>query len=245
MENHPSQPPFPRLEWNTFFPFPPPETADAQGLLAVGGNFSPGLLLSAYRQGAFPWYSDGQPILWFHLDPRFVLYPDKIHVSHSLKKILKHSPFEVTFDRQFRRVMSLCGTVPRPGQHGTWVTLELLDGYSEVHDLGFAHSIEVWLEGELVGGLFGMRLGKVFYGESMFSLKPNASKVGFATAVDFLAEEGVRLIDCQAHTRYLESFGAEMIPRSLFVEHLTQWSEFPGPRGSWAELSPGTPGRLE
>lgn len=228
---------FPRLEWDEFFEFPDPDSADEQGLVGAGGNLSPGMLLSAYRQGLFPWFSrEGMPF-WFSPDPRFVLVPSELHVGASLRKVLKKKPFTVTFDTAFDEVMLRCSEAVRPGQDGTWITPDFLQAYGEVHRLGFAHSVEVWHAGgtkQLVGGLYGIRLGKVFYGESMFSLEDNASKVGFVTAVGHLTHWGVELIDCQAPTAYLASFGAKEVPRSWFRQRLAALVEFPGPRGPWA-----------
>lgn len=202
---------------------------------------SPGMILSAYRQGIFPWFSrDGAPF-WFSPDPRFVLVPDELHVGETLRKVLKRQPFEITFDTAFPDVMRACSETPRPGQDGTWITEDFIAGYTEVHRLGFAHSVEAWTRPEpgeprrLVGGLYGLRLGRVFYGESMFSRADNASKVAFVTLVRRLtAEFGVGLIDCQAPTAYLASFGAKEVPRDWFLGRLGDLVEFPGPRGRWS-----------
>lgn len=224
---------FPWLEVTADYPFPDPSVAEPNGLLAVGGNYSPGMMLSAYRRGCFPWSGPDEPIFWYNLDPRFVLYPDELHVSESLKKFLKSHPFRVTLDQDFPAVMRACGETKRPRQRGTWVTEEILRGYTEIHQAGYGHSVEVWLEDTLVGGLFGMRLGGVFYGESMFARVDNASKVAFALLVPWLKTQGIQLIDCQAHTKYLESFGARLIPRTEFLRHLRDWVSFPEPKGSW------------
>jgi len=229
------EPEFPRLEWDDWFEFPDPGTADENGLVGAGGNLSPGMLLSAYRQGLFPWFSrDGAPF-WFSPDPRFVLVPSEIHIGATLQKVLKKGPFEVTFDTRFSDVMARCAETPRPNQPGTWITQDFLEGYGELHRLGFAHSVEVWTKDEvrrLVGGLYGIRLGRVFYGESMFSLAPNASKVGFVTVVAHLVRSfGVELVDCQARTEYLASFGAKEVPREWFLTRLNELVEFPGQRG--------------
>ena len=232
-------PEFPRLEWDQRFDFPDARTADDDGLVGVGGNLSPGMLLSAYRQGLFPWFSrDGDPF-WFSPDPRFVLIPGELHVGATLKKVLKKNPFTVTFDTVFTEVMGHCAETPRPNQPGTWITSDFLEGYGELHCLGFAHSVEVWSRedpGRLVGGLYGLLLGKVFYGESMFSLADNASKVGFVTLVERLVGRyGVELIDCQAPTAYLGSFGAKEVDRDWFLSRLKQLVEFPGTPGFWKE----------
>jgi leucyl/phenylalanyl-tRNA--protein transferase len=230
-------PNFPRLAWNDQFDFPEPAQASAEGIVAVGGNLSPGMLLSAYRQGCFPWYSDDEPILWWNPDPRFVLLPAEFHVGGTLRKVLKKRPFRVTFDIDFVAVMRHCRLRKRPGQNGTWITDAVEEGYGELHRLGFAHSVEVWsgdTEARLVGGLYGIRLGRVFFGESMFSLESNASKVGFATLVPYLVDQlGVGLIDCQAPTAYLASFGARPMPRDVFLTQLKALIEFPGERGIW------------
>ena len=230
---------FPRLDWDQWFAFPDVRTADDDGLVGVGGNLSPGMLLSAYRQGLFPWFSrEGEPF-WFSPDPRFVLLPGELHVGATLKKVLKKHSFTVTFDTAFESVMGRCAETPRPNQPGTWITPDFLTGYGELHRLGFAHSVEVWGEEDpnpLVGGLYGLLLGKVFYGESMFSLVDNASKVGFVTLVDRLVERhGVELIDCQAPTAYLASFGAKEVARDWFLRRLGDLVVFPGTPGIWKE----------
>jgi len=231
------EPEFPRLEWGQWFAFPDPDTADDTGLVGVGGNLSPGMLLSAYRQGLFPWFSKRGSPYWFSPDPRFVLVPGELHIGATLAKVLKRNPFTVTFDTAFSEVMSNCAKTPRPNQPGTWITDDFLTGYGELHGLGFAHSVEVWSPGEparLVGGLYGLLLGRVFYGESMFSLADNASKVGFVTLVKRLvASHGVELIDCQAPTAYLASFGAKEVGRDWFLHRLQELVVFPGAPGLW------------
>jgi len=234
---------FPRLEWDQEFTFPDPETADEEGLVGAGGNLSPGMLLSAYRQGLFPWFTRrGQPF-WFSPDPRFVLEPEHLHLSESLTKVLKKKQFRVTFDTAFELVMHGCAATARPGQSGTWISKDYFAAYGELHQLGFAHSVEVWhcssgeepLNSTLVGGLYGIQLGKVFCGESMFSRVANASKVGFATLVPWLAREfGVQLVDCQQKTDFLGSFGAHEIPRVEFLNKLKALVEVPGPRAQWS-----------
>lgn len=228
--------PFPRLEWDQEFEFPPADTADEDGLVGAGGNLSPGMLLSAYGQGMFPWFTrDGMPF-WFSPNPRFVLLPGELHRGETLKKLLKRRPFRVTFDRAFAEVMAGCSSAPRPGQDGTWITPDFLEAYGELHRLGFAHSVEVWGgpdQDRLVGGLYGIRLGRVFFGESMFSREPNASKVGFVTAVEYLVGQGVELIDCQAPTAYLASLGAKAVDRSWFLGRLAALAPDREPRGPW------------
>jgi leucyl/phenylalanyl-tRNA--protein transferase len=230
------------LEWDQEFEFPPAATADEEGVVGAGGNLSPGMLLSAYRQGLFPWFSRRGTPYWFSPDPRFVLLPSELHVGETLRKVLKKRPFQVTFDTDFAAVMRACSQAPRPGQDGTWITEDFHQGYTELHRLGFAHSVEVWGGPggkDLVGGLYGIRLGRVFYGESMFSRAPNASKVGFVAAVEYLVAQGVELIDCQAPTAYLASLGAIEVPRTWFLEQLDRLVEFPGPRGAWGPSEKG------
>ncbi|MEI8094852.1 MAG: leucyl/phenylalanyl-tRNA--protein transferase [Spirochaetales bacterium] len=232
---------FPRLEWDQEFEFPDPSSADDSGLVGAGGNLSPGMLVSAYRQGLFPWFTEEQVPFWFCPDPRFVLEPPHLHVSESLAKLLKKNPYRVTFDTAFADVMHGCSETRRPGQRGTWITSDYFPAYTELHKVGFAHSVEVWrvpgpgATPELVGGLYGIHLGGVFCGESMFSRAPNASKVGFATLVPWLArEQGVQLVDCQQKTPYLASFGAVEIPRTEFLARLKELVVVPGPQGKWA-----------
>ncbi len=216
---------WPRLEWWEDFHFPPVESASTEGIVCWGGNLSPGMLVSAYSRGIFPWYSNKDPILWWSPDPRFVLYPQDLHVSTSMKKILRQGRFQVTFDQDFEAVIRACGSTPRPGQMGTWVTEELVAGYCELHHLGFAHSVEVRSEGKLVGGLFGELFGKIFFGESMFSWEANASKAGFLTLVPHLVGLGVALIDSQVETKHLLSLGAKNIPRVEFIARLNELFE--------------------
>ena len=199
------------------FFFPPPEEAEPSGLLAIGGGLEPQRLVLAYSQGIFPWYSEGQPILWFSPDPRFVLYPEEFHMSRSLKKRIKKRDFVVTFDQDFSSVINQCSKVPRPGQSGTWITNEMIDAYEKLHQLGIAHSVEVYLDKVLVGGLYGICLGNIYFGESMFALVPDASKVGFSYLVRQLEVWGIEMIDSQVHTEHLERFGARHIPRSTYL----------------------------
>ena len=201
--------------------FPDVEHAlqEPDGLLAVGGDLQPERLLYAYRNGIFPWYGPDQPILWWSPDPRLVLYPGQLHVSHSLAKTLRQQRFSVTFDQAFDQVIQACAA-PRPGQAGTWITPEMQAAYIEMHRLGHAHSVECWQQDRLVGGLYGLAMGRVFFGESMFSHKTDASKVGFVTLVRQLERWDYRLIDCQVHTGHLERLGAGMIPRREFTRLL-------------------------
>jgi leucyl/phenylalanyl-tRNA---protein transferase len=195
--------------------FPPTTLAEPDGLLAMGGDLSPQRLLLAYQNGIFPWY-EGEHILWWCPDPRFVLFPDDIKVHKNVKRMMKKNEFEFTVDKAFPQVIHQCKKIYRPGQNGTWITNEVEKAYIRMHELGYAHSAEVWKDGELAGGLYGMKLGKVFFGESMFSHISNASRYAFILYVQQLQEEGIELIDCQVYTEYLESLGAKMITRQDF-----------------------------
>jgi len=208
------------------YAFPPVEHAlhEPDGLLAVGGDLAPERILNAYRHGIFPWFSPGQPILWWSPDPRAVLFPDKLKVSRSLRKTLNKGSFHVRFDTAFTQVIRACADTPRRGQAGTWITAEMQQAYLKLHQMGYAHSAESWSGEELVGGLYGIRLGRIFFGESMFSHRTDASKVAFVHLVRKLQEEGVVLIDCQVTTDHLLSLGAEKIPRRRFVELLRQYA---------------------
>lgn len=198
--------------------FPEVTLANDDGLLAIGGDLSVARLIHAYKNGIFPWYEDGQPILWWSPDPRFVLFPEKLKVSKNMSKILAKGAFEVTYDKAFLQVIEQCAKVKRKGQASTWITNEMIDSYCKLHEAGWARSVEVWKDNELVGGLYGIDLKNgVFCGESMFSLIDNASKVGFITLVQ---QNQYRLVDCQIYTRHLESLGAEEIPRVEFLKFL-------------------------
>lgn len=197
--------------------FPPVNLADPDGLLAIGGDLHPERVLHAYRHGIFPWFSDGQPILWWSPDPRMVLFSGELHVSRSMQKVLDKGPYTYRFNTAFEPVIRHCAEVPREGQDGTWITPQMINTYSDLHRRGFAQSAECWLGDELVGGLYGIRLPRMFCGESMFSLRPNASKFAFIHLVRQLQSEGVELIDAQVHTPHLESLGARLIPRSEFL----------------------------
>jgi leucyl/phenylalanyl-tRNA---protein transferase len=202
--------------------FPAADMADPDGLLAIGGDLSKERLLMAYRQGIFPWY-ENKYILWWCPDPRFVLFPSELKVSASMKQLLKKNAFEFSVNTDFNSVISQCKSISRRGQDGTWITEEMRNAYTDLHFSGYAHSAEVRLKGELVGGLYGIRMGKIFYGESMFATHSNASKYAFIRYVQWLKSEGVELIDCQVYTAHLESMGARMIPRTEFlrlVQHL-------------------------
>jgi leucyl/phenylalanyl-tRNA--protein transferase len=211
-------PDFPYLAETDRYPFPPCNTWK-DDIIAVGGNLSPGMLLSAYEQGIFPWYNKEDPILWQSPDPRFILFPEKLHISASMKKILKKGTFQIAFDKNFAEVIKSCGEINRPGQKsaGTWITDDIISAYTEMHRLGWAHSAEAYCNGELAGGCYGMRLGRVFFGESMFARVTNASKAAFLTLAENLFNDGVAFIDCQVHTNHLESLGGEEISRKDFL----------------------------
>lgn len=196
-------------------PFPPTSLADPDGLLAMGGDLSPQRLLVAYQSGIFPWY-EGEHILWWSPDPRFVLFPDELKISKSMRPLLNRNEFEFTTNKAFSQVIRQCKKIVRPGQDGTWITDEVEKAFTRLHKLGYAHSAEVWKDDELVGGLYGVKMGNVFFGESMFSKVSNASRYAFIRYVQQLKEEGIGLIDCQVYTEYLESLGAIMIPREDF-----------------------------
>lgn len=200
--------------------FPPVENANAEGLLAVGGDLSPERLTLAYRKGIFPWFNDDSLILWWSPDPRMVLFPENLRISKSMRKVLRQDQFNITRNKSFREVVEACAAIERPGQDGTWITAAMIDAYSELHRRGLAHSYEVWEGDELVGGLYGVSVGNVFCGESMFSLRSNASKAGFIRFVQDVAAQGYTLIDCQVYTEHLESLGAEEIPRETYLAYL-------------------------
>jgi leucyl/phenylalanyl-tRNA---protein transferase len=201
--------------------FPPVHLAEPDGLLAMGGDLSTERLLLAYRKGIFPWY-EGEHILWWSPDPRFVLFTDELKISKSIRPLLKRNEFEFTINKAFSQVIRQCKKITRPGQDGTWITNEIEKAYNKLHELGHAHSAEVWKAGELVGGLYGIKMGKAFFGESMFSTVSNASRFAFIKYVQQLNEEGIRVIDCQVYTEYLESLGARMIDREDFISLLKE-----------------------
>lgn len=213
--------------------FPEPEFSRNDGLLAVGGDLSIERIILAYTMGIFPWYTHGDPILWWSPDPRLVLYPDALHVSRSLLKTLKQGRFIVTLDQDFSRVIAACAGAPRDNQPGTWITADMMDAYCRLHEAGFAHSVEAWYQGELAGGLYGVSLGKCFFGESMFACKNNASKVALVTLVHLLRKWSFNLIDCQVTTRHLIRLGAREIPRKQFMAELKLALQSPTPKGKW------------
>ena len=202
--------------------FPPVDQALDDGLLAIGGDLSPERLLLAYRSGIFPWYSEDEPPMWWSPNPRFVLVPEELKVSKSMQQLLKRRAFEFRMDTAFEEVVRNCMHAPRPGQDGTWISEDIVQAYTTLHKMGHAHSAEVWRNGELLGGLYGIWLGDIFFGESMFSKVSNASKYAFINWVAYLHRQGVQLIDCQVYTEHLESLGARMITRDNFIDVLGQ-----------------------
>jgi len=224
---------FPWLESDDYFTFPDPCTADPSGIVAAGGNLSPGMLVSAYRQGIFPWFSDDDPIIWWSPDPRFVLFSDEIHVSKSMHREMNAGRIELTADEAFPEVIRSCARVSRPGQDGTWITEDMEIAYRRMHELGYAHSIESRCDGELVGGLYGVAIGRMFFGESMFTRIPNASKVALIHLARFLSAHGFDLIDGQQQTRHLRSMGGRPLPREKFLEMVAHRVQLPGIRGKW------------
>jgi len=218
-------------------PFPPIAAALAEpnGLLAAGGDLSPDRLLVAYRSGIFPWYSEAQPILWWSPDPRMVLYVDELHVTRSLRKRVRAGTFEVRIDCAFRAVIEACAQKPRQGQRGTWITPDVVHAYCELHRRGYAHSVEAWRDGTLVGGLYGLALGRMFFGESMFAHETDASKVALVHLVDKLRALGVPVVDCQQETVHLAAFGARPIPRNRFAAHLAELIHSVEPPPGWRD----------
>jgi len=215
-------------------PFPPPASAlrEPNGLLAAGGDLSPQRLIEAYSHGIFPWFNPGEAILWWSPDPRMVLFPAELNVSRSLRKTLKNRLYEIRVDTAFRQVMEACAA-PRDGHGGTWITPAMIAAYTELHRLGLAHSVETWMDDKLVGGLYGVSLGRMFYGESMFSLATDASKIAFVHLVRQLERWGYGMIDCQMKTAHLASLGAREIPRAEFSQKLSELVNFPGINGAW------------
>ena len=216
------------------FQFPSPDTAlhEPNGLLAAGGSLEPERLLEAYTKGIFPWFEEGQPILWWTPNPRMVLYPNELHVSRSLARIMKKHPFHITSDTAFREVVIACAG-DRPNSSGTWITDEMAQAYCRLHELGAAHTVEVWEDGLLVGGLYGLAIGNVFFGESMFSHRDNASKVAFVTLVRKLAGLAYEMIDCQVASPFLASFGAREISRSAFMKQLPKNPDYGRNQKHW------------
>ena len=214
--------------------FPPPHLASKSGLLAIGGDLSRERLLLAYSMGIFPWYSAGEPILWWSPDPRLVLYPDEFKVSKSLKKIIKKQAFRVTMDRAFEDVITQCAQVRLENHEGTWILDDMVQAYCRLHESGFAHSVEAWRDDILAGGLYGVSLGKFFFGESMFTRITNASKVALVVLVEYLLSHSFAFIDCQVATEHLISFGAREISRSRYLKELAGALKYPTLQGKWA-----------
>lgn len=217
-------------------PFPPIETAlrDPDGLLAWGGDLEPERLLAAYRHGCFPWFDAGQPVLWWSPDPRLVLRPDAFHVSRSFARALRRSDWVISADRRFGDVIRQCAHRPRKGQHGTWILQAMIDAYERLHRLGYAHCVEVNDgDGRLVGGIYGIAIGRMFFGESMVSLAPNGSKVALLALCRYLAAHGFQLIDCQMETPHLTSLGATILPRAIFLRESRHACSEPAPVDSW------------
>jgi len=215
-------------------PFPPLDSAlrEPNGLLAAGGDLSPQRLIDAYSRGIFPWFNPGEPVLWWSPNPRMVLFPNELKVSRSLRKTLKRHTYEVRADTAFRQVMEACAA-PRDGHSGTWITPAMIAAYTELHRQSLAHSVETWMDDQLVGGLYGVSLGRMFYGESMFSLATDASKIAFVHLVRQLERWGFGMIDCQMKTAHLASLGARDIPRAEFSQKLSELVNFPGINGAW------------
>jgi leucyl/phenylalanyl-tRNA--protein transferase len=202
--------------------FPDPSLAEPDGLLAIGGDLSPIRLIEAYRNGIFPWF-EGEVPLWWSPDPRFVLLPASLKVSDSMKAVIKKQTFSYARNKAFPEVIASCKSIYRPGQGGTWITEGMQQAYQRLHEMGYALSAEAWRDGQLVGGLYGVRIGRIFFGESMFAREANASKFAFISLVRELQSEGVALIDCQVYTSHLESLGAKMIPRKLYLNYLRDY----------------------
>jgi leucyl/phenylalanyl-tRNA--protein transferase len=216
----------PWLDCNGSFPPLAKALASPNGLLCAGGDLSPARILEAYRLGIFPWFSAGDPILWWSPDPRMVLFPEELKVSRSLRRVIERGTYEIRLDTSFREVIEACAA-PRAGQGGTWIVPEMVEAYSELHELGHAHSVEAWKDGELAGGLYGLALGRVFFGESMFARAPDASKAALVALVERLRERDFRVIDCQQATRHLASLGAREIPRKVFAQLLGESIQYP------------------
>lgn len=215
--------------------FPPVHLASKSGILAIGGDLSPGRLLEAYRRGIFPWYCEDDPIIWWSPDPRFVLFPEELRISRSMKKILRQRIFKITYDHNFLGVVASCQK-PRKKEKGTWITDEMRDAYNALHILGYAHSAEAWHRERLVGGIYGVSLGRCFFGESMFSLMNNASKAALIHLVDALKKLNFEFLDCQVHTAHMETFGARFVPREKFNNLLQNALKYNTLRGNWRYL---------
>ena len=220
-------------------PFPPIETALAEpnGLLAASRDLTPQRVLDAYSNGIFPWYSGDQPVLWWSPDPRMVLFVDEFHVARSLRRRVQRKPFEIRADTAFRSVMEHCATARRPGQSGTWITPEIMDAYTMIHEQGYAHCVEAWRNGALVGGLYGIAIGRMFFGESMFANEPDASKIALVHLIAMLRARDIPLVDCQQETVHLASFGARLMPRRMFAERVAALVHSDAPGGPWEPVA--------
>jgi leucyl/phenylalanyl-tRNA--protein transferase len=215
--------------------FPDPREASDEGVLAWGGDLSPARLLQAYRQGIFPWFNASDPILWWSPNPRMVLYPERFRISRSFRRVLRNATYTVRFDHDFAAVIRACGQIPRPGQQGTWLHPQMQEAYEALHRQGFAHSVETYMDGVLVGGLYGLALGRAFFGESMFAYRSNASKIALAALRGVLAAKSYDFIDCQVETDHLKRMGAVTIPREQFLTELDEALQWPDAIGSWAD----------
>jgi len=229
-------PAFPFLDVHERIEFPAAQNVPGDEPALYGANLSPGVLLSAYEQGFFPWYSDDDPLWWWSPDPRFVIKTDQLHVSESMRKVLKKKQFEIRYDTNFEAVIRACSKAFRSGQNGTWIVEDMINAYCKLHELGHAHSAEAYLDGRLVGGLYGVCVGLLFCGESMFADVPNASKAAFLTLSANLKQAGVALIDSQVHTNHLESLGAAHIPRAHYLSCLTEARARGSLQGVWTSL---------
>jgi len=217
--------------------FPDPRFAPQRGLLAAGGDLQPQRILFAYENGIFPWYSEGEPILWWSPDPRFVLYPNEIHISKNMRKLMRKKVFDIKFDTDFNGVIQHCAQAPRKGQAGTWLVPEMIKAYEKLHNIGLAHSVEAWQDGVLVGGLYGLSLGRCFFGESMFTKVSNSSKACLIHLSTVLQKNGFDLIDCQSYTPHLERLGARFISREAFLNYLQDNKKHPNKRGKWHDFN--------
>ena len=216
-----------------YYGFPDPNQAERDGLIAFGGDLCPERILSAYSQGIFPWYSPGDPILWWSPDPRFILFPQKFHISKSLSKIIRKSNYTITMDQAFKSVLQECAVIREESGCGTWITSNMIRAYSKLYEMGFAHSVETWMDGQLAGGLYGISLGRMFAGESMFFRKSNASKLALVALVSFARSYKFDFIDCQVDTSHLKTFGAENIPRNKFLQLLNKTLRHKHLQGRW------------
>jgi leucyl/phenylalanyl-tRNA---protein transferase len=214
--------------------FPPPQLADKEGILAIGGDLNEDRLLLAYRMGIFPWYSEEDPVLWWSPDPRLVLNPEEIKVSKTLKKIINKDKFDITLDQEFESVINACAQIRTENNEGTWIGKDMIKAYVKLHEAGYAHSVEAWYKEELAGGLYGVSLGKSFFGESMFTRISNASNVAFVKLVEYLTALSFDMIDCQVRTEHMIRFGAKEIPRGRFLQQLKESLEIPTRKGKWS-----------